>query len=294
MVNYYENAKTKLQIFNQLACKDLLFVHYRCPFEVGKTDNWSEQNFILYILSGKKGYHTPGRSWILNGGEAAFVKKGACIVEKYFTKEVLCIITFFIPDCYLKSFAQDNDYLVPQNISDETDSDLLFPLDVNEMMAAYVESLIPYFYSDTKPSEALLELKFRELLLNILSNPANQKLNNYLRRLTLSQVDNLRQIMDANCLYNLKLEDYAKLNNQSLSSFKRHFLTIYKTTPGQWLLNKKLEYAHKLLLTSDRSVTDISFESGFEDSTHFSHAFKKHFGESPSKYRVHFNAPVHA
>jgi len=158
-------------------------------------------------------------------------------------------------------------------------------------MSAYIESLLPYFYAETKPSEELLELKFRELLLNILSNPENQQLNNYLHQLTMSRADNLRQTMEANCLFNLTLENYARLNNLSLSSFKRHFFSVFHMSPGQWLLRQKLDYAHKLLLTSDRSISEICFESGFEDSTNFSHVFKKKFGESPLKFRAKFNPP---
>ena len=91
--------------------------------------------------------------------------------------------------------------------------------------------------------------------------------------------------MEANCLYNLSLEDYAKMLNRSLSSFERHFVSVYKTNPGQWLQTKKLNHAYKLLLNTNKPVTDISFESGFENSTHFSHLFKNRFGASPLNYR---------
>jgi AraC family transcriptional regulator, exoenzyme S synthesis regulatory protein ExsA len=55
--------------------------------------------------------------------------------------------------------------------------DLVMPLEVNEMMIAYNESLKPYFNSSIKPPEDLLELKFRELLFNIIGNPANTEFN---------------------------------------------------------------------------------------------------------------------
>jgi transcriptional regulator GlxA family with amidase domain len=152
-------------------------------------------------------------------------------------------------------------------------------------MTAYFDSLIPYFYSDSKPSEDLLELKFRELLLNILENPENMDLKKYLVHLLSPQCDPLQQVMEANCLYNLSLQDYAKMLNLSLSSFKRHFISAYKTTPGHWLQEQKLNHAHTLLVSTNKPVTDISFESGFENSTHFSHLFKKTFGLSPLKYR---------
>ena len=284
MFNYYERVKSRPEIYNQLACRELLFVHYKCPMEVNKQDSWSQHNYIQYILSGKKAFHTPGRSWLMKGGDAFFVKKGAWIIEKFF-EEPLCIMTFFIPDSYLQSFKRDYNSLRQVGQAEPQKNELLIPLQVNSIMTAYFDSLVPYFYSEKKPSEDLLELKFRELLLNILDNPENGELKNFLSHLLSPQHDPFQQVMEANCLYNLSLLDYAKLLNLSLSSFKRHFISVYKTTPGHWVQEQKLNHAYHLLVSSDKPVTDISFESGFENSTHFSHLFKKRFGLSPLKYR---------
>src|SRR5262245_7504170 len=274
LFNYYDRVKSLPEIYNQLSCRQLLFVHYKCPMEVNRQDMWSQHNYIQYILSGKKAYHTPGRSWLMKTGDAFFVKKGACIIEKFF-EEVLCIITFFIPDAYLQSFVRENHPARSVSPSSNPKNELLIPLQVNNIMTAYFDSLIPYFYSETKPSEELLELKFRELLLNILNNPANVDLKNYLLHLLSPANDHFQRVMEANCLYNLSLQDYAKMLNLSLSSFKRHFVSVYKTTPGHWLLEQKLNHAYKLLVTTNKPIADISFENGFENSTHFSHAFKK-------------------
>jgi AraC-like DNA-binding protein len=252
--------------------------------EETKQDLWSQQNYIQYILSGKKAFHTPVRSWLMKEGDAFFVKKGATVVEKFF-EDPLCIITFFIPDSYLQSFMQESHSLRTASPLLKPKNELLIPLTVNSIMTAYFDSLIPYFYADTKPTEDLLELKFRELLLNILDNPENIELKNYLLHLLSPQFDPFRKVMEANCLFNLCLEDYAKLLNLSLSSFKRHLVSVYKTTPGHWLQEQKLNHAFKILMSTDKPVTDISFESGFESSTHFSHLFKKRFGLSPLKYR---------
>jgi AraC family transcriptional regulator, exoenzyme S synthesis regulatory protein ExsA len=284
LFNYYERVKSRPGIYSQLTCRELLFVHYKCPMEERMQDLWSQQNYIQYILSGKKAFHTPGRSWLMKAGDAFFVKKGATIVEKFF-EELLCIITFFIPDSYLQSFMWESHSVRATSPLLKPKNELLIPLRVNSIMTAYFDSLIPYFYSDTKPSEDLLELKFRELLLNILDNPENMDLKNYLLHLLSPQYDPLQQVMEANCLYNLSLQDYAKMLNLSLSSFKRHFISVYKTTPGHWLQEQKLNHAYKLLVSTDKQVTDVSFESGFENSTHFSHLFKKRFGLSPLKYR---------
>lgn len=252
--------------------------------EVNRQDSWSQHNYIQYILSGKKAYHTPDRSWVMKTGDAFFVKKGAWIIEKFFD-EPLCIMTFFIPDSYLQSFMREHNSLRRAAPAVPHKNELLIPLQVSSIMTAYFDSLIPYFYSEIKPSEALLELKFRELLLNILDNPENEALKSYMQDLLLPQHESFQKIIESNCLYNLSLQDYAKLLNLSLSSFKRHFITMYKTSPGQWMQEQKLNHAYQLLMSSDKPITDISFESGFENSTHFSHTFKKRFGLSPLKYR---------
>jgi AraC-like DNA-binding protein len=91
--------------------------------------------------------------------------------------------------------------------------------------------------------------------------------------------------MSANYLFNLQLDDFAKLCNRSLSSFKRDFQMVFKASPGHWLLEKRITNAKKLLITTDKPVSDVCFESGFESSTHFSRVFKEHFGVSPLQFR---------
>ena len=177
----------------------MLFVHYNCPSVERLIGKWSQNNYILYILSGKLAYHTPGHSWLLTTGSAVFIKKGAGIMQKFF-EETLCIMTFFVPDSYLSSFIRENHSSIQRGDSKDPSPDLIIPLDVTGMMRAYFDSMIPYFMAEKTPSEDLLELKFRELLLNIITNPANEELNRYLQTLQLPHVDRLHQIMEANCL----------------------------------------------------------------------------------------------
>lgn len=283
-LNYYETVKAHPEIFPQLTCKELLFAGYKCPAVDCFIGKWSHHNYILYVLTGKLAYHTPGKSWVLTSGSAMFVKKGSVIMQKFFEEE-LCIVSFFIPDSYMCTFLRENHPGIGKSISNEQNPDLVIPLGVTEIMKGYINSLLPYFEAENIPSEDMLELKFRELLFNILTNPANNGLNEYLQTLLLPNADHVQEVMEANCLYNLSLENYAKLCNRSLSSFKRDFYAVYKTNPGHWLLSKKLDHSNHLLLSTDKTVNDISLESGFENSTHFSKAFKKRFGLSPMQYR---------
>ncbi len=88
--------------------------------------------------------------------------------------------------------------------------------------------------------------------------------------------------MEANFSFNLKMEDFAKLSYRSLSAFKRDFEKLYATSPGKWLLENRLQHAKHLLTRGGRTVSEAAFESGFENSSHFSRAFSKKYGTPPS------------
>jgi AraC family transcriptional regulator, exoenzyme S synthesis regulatory protein ExsA len=284
MINYYKNACTKPETFKQLFCKELLFVYYDCPLGSNRQDSWSQLNYILYVVSGKKVFYAHPKSWLIGEGSAVFVRKGGCIIEKI-QGEDLCLMAFFIPDNFIQCFLRENKILIQSADDLPEQGDLVTPLDVNETMLAYYDSVRPYFFAKLKPPEAMLELKFKELLYNIVINPKNAGLSNYLNTLLLPQANTIQPIVEANFCYNLTLHDYASLCNRSLSSFKRDFQKLYKMPPARWLLQKKLSLARQLLRDANKTVADVAFESGFEDGTHFSHVFKKHFGISPQKYR---------
>jgi transcriptional regulator GlxA family with amidase domain len=143
--------------------------------------------------------------------------------------------------------------------------------------------MLTYFRAEDPPPNEIIKLKLKELLINIINS--DQKLNTYLRSYLSGEKPSLASIMDANFCYNLKLEDFAELTHRSLSSFKRDFQAHYNESPGKWLLKKRVDFAANLLLCSDQSISQIAFESGFEDLSHFSRVFKERTGKNPSNFR---------
>lgn len=281
MINYYELVVNNPTYFKQFSCKDLLFLNYDCPVEVKKMSKWSEHNYIYYVLSGKKTLHTMDQSITLKDGSIAFIKKGACIIEQHF-EEPFCIVVFIMPDSFIRSFLRD--YTPSEQPKPDTSSPI-FPIYDNEMIRDFYTSILPYFVLSSQVPEEIVELKFKELLLHLLHNPANDDLRNHLHYINQHPDTPIQHIMETNFAYNLRIEAYAKMTNRSVSSFKRDFQSLFNTTPGRWLTEKKLENARKLLLQTDKSISDIAFESGFENTAHFSRLFKQKSGTSPLDYR---------
>lgn len=284
MINTYDFQVAHPDYFKQFSVKDLLFLYYKCPQEEKKINLYTHYNKIIYVLNGKKLIHHTGKSWTLTTDTCFFIRKTAYNQERFYEVdwEVLC---FYIPDHYLKQVFEEYRSYMPLNSIPTPFSDMLIKIDVNETTRAFFYSIVPYFTQQATPSESLLELKFRELIFNILTNPSNSNLLAYVKGISDRYKPYLQEIMEANYTFNLSLAEYARIAQRSLATFKREFTEEFHTTPGKWLTQKRLEYAQLLLDTSEKNINEITFESGFENPTHFSRVFKEKFGLSPLRYK---------
>lgn len=165
--------------------------------------------------------------------------------------------------------------------------DPVIMLNTSDTLVSFFHSMSSYFRGTQEPDASLLELKFKELILIIADNPKNAELLSYFCSLLQEPASvSLQRIMDDNYCFNLKLSQYAELSNRSLSGFKRDFQKQFHTTPGKWLLEKRLMHAKHLLSNLDKTVSEAAFESGFESPSHFSRAFKFRYGATPTSVRV--------
>jgi AraC-like DNA-binding protein len=284
MVNHYEFVKDNPQVFKQFSCKELLFLIIDCPPEFTQSEDLVEHNCFIYVITGNHMVFSRENSWIIGTGQTVFIKKGGMGIKKI-DDEIFCALMFYVPDSYLRSFIHEKTNIISKIDPAETSRSLMLSVAHDEILAAFYDSVLSYFAAGKQPPEDLVELKFRELLLNIIANPANKELTSYLYKLFLNRADELRDIMERNFVYDLQLEEYARLCHRSLASFKRDFCKTYKMPPGRWLLEKRLEAAKHLLCSPEKSVQDVAFESGFRNNTHFSRSFKSFYGSSPLQFR---------
>lgn len=79
--------------------------------------------------------------------------------------------------------------------------------------------------------------------------------------------------------------EYAELLNKAPKSLANLFKKLGNKTPLQFIQDRLLLEAHRMLKYSDRSVSEIGYEIGFKDVQAFSRFFKKQEGISPVEYR---------
>ena len=83
----------------------------------------------------------------------------------------------------------------------------------------------------------------------------------------------------------LVLEDMAKQFNLSRSYLSKKFKSVTGFGFKEYIINVRIKHACELLLNTNKSITTIAFECGFNDSNYFGDAFRRTKGVSPNKYR---------
>ena len=100
---------------------------------------------------------------------------------------------------------------------------------------------------------------------------------------TSADIERALSYIDAHCTDYIELEELADLCHLSVSQFKQKFRRQTGTAPREYINHQKIRYARKLLLT-DRSITEVAMEMGFENISYFSTVFKKYSMVSPREY----------
>lgn len=87
------------------------------------------------------------------------------------------------------------------------------------------------------------------------------------------------------CRDELALADLADTAGFSPYHFLRVFRAVTGTTPHRYLVGARLRLAARLLLDTERPITDIAYEVGFQDLSNFVRTFHRDIGVSPRAYR---------
>lgn len=149
------------------------------------------------------------------------------------------------------------------------------------LLDSFFASVLPYLNLQHKLPEHIATLKLEEAIsiLRFVEPDIDSVLADFSEPGKINLVD----FMEKHYRFNMPLEKFAYLTGRSLSTFIRDFKKAFQLTPQRWLIKKRLELAHFQLAKKEKKAIDIYLETGFENLSHFSFAFKKHFGYSPSE-----------
>jgi AraC-like DNA-binding protein len=83
----------------------------------------------------------------------------------------------------------------------------------------------------------------------------------------------------------IKLEEVAEIAGMTVPAFCRYFKKITRKTFTAFVNEYRVAHAAKLLHEKQISISEVCFDSGFNNISHFNRLFKDFFGKTPSVYR---------
>lgn len=144
-----------------------------------------------------------------------------------------------------------------------------------------LEGRYKQLYIKSKVGELLaLELEAFEQRTKILTTNKATKI----RPIDIERMHQARDIVVSNIQSPCSLIDLAHQVGTNDAYLKKHFKEVFGTTVFGYLHEVKMKEAKELLL-SGKAVSDVAFLTGYKHVSHFTRAFKKHYGINPNKVR---------
>ncbi|MFT5778805.1 MAG: AraC-like DNA-binding protein [Crocinitomicaceae bacterium] len=261
---------------------------FTSPFK--RQNDLSNEACYLHILEGGHNQYSGTALVEARKNEGILMKCGNFIFEPIVDQSqgpTKLVAIHFFPDVLKKLFKDDPPKFLFKE--DEEVKTSVMHIDGNAIISHYIQSVSLLFDNPSLADEDILELKLKEIIM-ILSKLDSKGVNEILNNLFNSSTVDFKEVIEAHLFSALSVEDLASLTHRSLTSFKRKFKEVYQSSPASYIKNKRLDRAAKLLIISDQSISDISFDCAFNDIAHFSNSFKAKFNLTPSEYRLAQNS----
>lgn len=255
------------------------------PFK--KPNPMSNEACFLHIREG--GYNS------ISEDEFLTVKKGQSVLMKcgnYLSQMIAneqtgmyqAIAVHFHPDVLKKIYNNDlPSFLTAKKKNDYSNMALVY---ASTAIDKYIEDILFYFEHPQLANQDILILKTKEIILLLMQTEDAGAIHQILENLFSERTVDFKTIIEAHLFSDITLTELAQLTSMSLSSFRRKFKTLYNTTPNEYIYRRRLEKSKQLLLISDQSISDIAYDCGFKNQSHFSEKFKKSYQLSPTNFRM--------
>lgn len=219
----------------------------------------------------------------VNAGEMIFLPKGLYMISDILQpdNDPFVAMVFFFDEALIDSFISS---------LGKRKTELLLchsmVLKYDEPLRLFTENLLRLYKEGSGVHNAITRSKLFEFLHLLSISPKGPEFVRAILSLKNQQKRSIKEFMQVNYSKPLTVEDYAYLTGRSLSTFNRDFKRLFKISPKQWLMEQRLEKAKSLLSVNKTTVSDVAFESGYENISHFIKAFHKKFNISPKQFLI--------
>ena len=248
--------------------------------------HWHTEFEFVYVETGTVYFGISDKQFALSEGQGVFINSK--ILHRYFSQGNAIVPNFVLMPYFIA--AQDSliyqKYVLPI-MSSPMDyqifsSDIPWQAQVlslmREMMAAQENA------SDVELVNSYLIQKIWHILYQNTDVEHMGKKENYSAS-SQARLQLMMQYIHQKFAYNISLSDIADQAKVSKSTALNLFQRYLGISPVTYLINYRLQEAAKLLASTEKKVTVISKDTGFDSVDYFCKAFKKYYKLTPTEYR---------
>ena len=245
---------------------------------------------IGFIIRGEKRVFINDSTTTLSAGEMFVFGEGIHYEENILQDGAFEQIVFYISTEDLEkiiiSVSQNYNISCQSNhICNKCRNTNFIATEPSPIIAEFFGYINRYFrHNSIRVTEAVEQIKLTELIFLILSDE-----DNCIKRFISLRADKAsgkfaQQIYD-NLFNDISIEQLAKQTNRSLTSFKKEFRRQFAQPPHKWFIEKRLQRAKILLITTNMTISEIGSHCAFSNISHFIKLFKQHFNNTPAALR---------
>lgn len=248
--------------------------------------HWHTEFEFVYVETGTVYFGISDKQFALSEGQGVFINSK--ILHRYFSQGNAIVPNFVLMPVFIA--AQDSliyqKYVLPIMASPMDYQiflqDIPWQAEVlslmREMMAAQENA------SDVELVNSYLIQKIWHILYQNTDVEHMGKKENYSAS-SQARLQLMMQYIHQKFAYNISLSDIADQAKVSKSTALNLFQRYLGISPVTYLVNYRLQEAAKLLASTEKKVTVISKDTGFDSVDYFCKAFKKYYKLTPTEYR---------
>ncbi|RAJ00399.1 AraC-like DNA-binding protein [Chitinophaga skermanii] len=251
-------------------------------------NGYLKEHFLLFVVDGTHEIKLGNQWHTVNKGEMILMKKASYVEFKKMgdpnNDYIYESVSFNLKKEILLDFIKQVN-IVPVPHTPTLPEVIVHPY--GDRLQTFLTSLKPYFIDNFEVDKGLFRMKILELLYDL--SQLNHQFLLQLVEINQTVKSDIIHVVEENYYKPCDMADLAFMSGRSLSTFRREFYTLFKTTQAKWIQEKRLNKAKELFTASRLSIAEVCYEVGYENISHFSRLYKNHFGFNPSETKSQKN-----
>lgn len=286
MTNYHLMGKEKKQN-----------IHFNCvPFCIERDLDTSKDSLHIHDFHQLTIITRGSGTIVINGFEQNICEGNVYVINNFSTHYLknqkdleLVNVMFYLNDLMRYADSLKNHqgfqslFILQPALTDRNLLSTLLRLDYNGI--CYVNNIIQLLLEEIQASQLGKEIMVQSYFMILITYLSRQYEQNYQLRRNMDQLYKVVAYINNNYVDKITIEKMLKQTLLSERQLRQLFVSEYKCTPMQYLVNIRMKHACYLLAYSDMSISEISYRVGFDDSNYFSRKFKQKYSVSPTEYR---------